>query len=457
MNEGISSREIALKALYEIDVNKGYSNLVLDELFSKIKVKEIDKPLITEMVYGVITRKLTLDYIIEKNSNIKLRKISPWIKNILRLGLYQVLFLTKIPTFAACNESVKLAKKYGHQGSVRFVNAILRKIVKMKEELQDLEKIIDISTLADNYNAYQIRRISVLYSHPEWMVKRWIEEYGLDFTEALCNANNQKPHISIRINTLKTTKKEVMQLLTKQGIEFSESKITDSALILKKGNPINELFNKGMYTIQDEASILVSEILNPEPDEIIADVCAAPGGKTTHIAELMKNRGKIFALDIHPRRLELINQISERLGVQIIETILQDATEVNENLVEKCDRVLVDAPCTGLGVIRKKPDIKWTREEGDLFKLAELQRRILTNSSKYVKPGGRLVYSTCTLNRHENEDVIKEFLKNHNNFEIDPIHVIKQDLDIKKKGYIYLFPHIHRTDGFFIASFRRIS
>ena len=445
MNSTKSAREIALKALYKVDAEQGYSNLVLDEIFSTEKVNAIDKPLITEIVYGVITRKLTLDYIIGLYSKIKGNKISPWIKNILRIGLYQIFYLSKIPVSAACNESVKLARRYGHQASAGFVNAVLRKAANSPIDYNQFNG-------ADN-----VKRISIIYSHPEWIVKRWIDEFGKDFTEELCKANNEKPHIAIRVNTLKTNIIKLTDLLNSKGIEFIESNFLDLALILRQGNPINELYESGMYTVQDEAAMLVSEILDPKPEDIVADVCSAPGGKTTHIAQLMENQGKIFAYDIHPHRVELVKKAAERLNVKIIESKVHDATQLIDNLIEKCDKVLVDAPCSGLGVIRRKPEIKWSRKEEDLNELSKLQKKILNISSKYVKSGGRIVYSTCTLNRGENEDIVYDFLKNNKNFTLESCNIKSYDIDSinRKTQYIHLYPNIHKTDGFFIASMKK--
>lgn len=445
MDKMISAREAALKALYRIDVEEAYSNLILDETLNRINVNEIDKPLITEIVYGVVSRKLSLDYIINKNSKVKSNKISPWIRNILRMGIYQILYLTKIPASAAVNESVKLARKYGHHASAGFVNAILRKVTGLGEGIFETENMNDV------------KRISILHSHPEWVVRRWVGQYGVEFTQDLCRVNNERPKIAIRVNTLIASKEELIEAFNEKGIKVSESKISKNGLIFQQGNPINELFQKGLYTVQDEAAMLVSEVLDPKPGETVADVCSAPGGKTTHIAQLMENRGKIYAWDIHRHRVELVEKAAKRLGVEIIETRMQDAAQLNETLIGKCDKVLVDAPCSGLGVIRRKPEIKWTRTEEDLGTLAGLQRKILAAASNYLKNGGRMVYSTCTLNEDENEKVIEEFISKNKNFEIEAVEKKKYDILSNKEasGYLNLYPNIHGTDGFFIAALRK--
>ena len=445
MEKAVNARELALKALHRVDQEAGFSNLVLEDTLRKEKISDLDKSLITEIVYGVTSRRLTLDYIISIHSKIKINKISPWIINILRMGLYQMLYLTKIPVSAACNESVKLARRYGHQASAGFVNAILRNMKKQDEVLAQVGGMNTVS------------KLSILHSHPEWIVKIWIEQYGEKFTEELCKANNERPHIAVRVNTLKIDYTSLKKMLEDRGIKTEKSKISEDALIIDHGNPINELFEQGYYTVQDEAAMLVTEILKPESGDIVADLCSAPGGKTTHIAQLMHNKGKIIAWDIHEHRVELVKKTAQRLGVDIIETRYGDATKEDENLIEKCDKVLIDAPCSGLGVIRRKPEIKWTRKSEHIEELINIQRALLNAGSKYVKPGGRLVYSTCTLNSSENEDIIKSFIEMNQKFELEYEHIKSYSIEgnVEGKGYVYLFPNIQKTDGFFIAALKK--
>ncbi len=460
MANGIPAREYVLKALYRIETKEGYSNLVINELLSEKDIGSVDRPFITELVYGVTSMKLMLDYLIDKNSRIRANKISPWVRNILRIGLYQVLFLTKVPHSAACNESVKLAKKYGHRGSAGFVNAILRNILNQLSG-KSIEQLL-FGTQEDKPDLINPGidipdRISILHSHPRWVVDMWIEQFGEEFTYSLCEANNQRANVAIKINSLKTDKEQLKKLLMQDGIEFTESQWTDSALVLKSGSPVTRLFREGLYTVQDEAAMLVSEVLDPRPGETVADLCSAPGGKTTHIAQLMLNQGRIFAFDIYEHRLELVRSAANRMGVEIIETRVGDAAQPDESLTGLCDKVLVDAPCSGLGVIRRKPEIKWKRNYGDISELAELQRRILCTASRYVKPGGRLVYSTCTVSRKENEEVVQDFIDNHRNFEVDTGWKKKLDTSSGDSEYVYMFPNIQGTDGFFIASLKRNS
>lgn len=459
MGEKISAREYALRLLYKVESESKYSNIIRDELFNEVFLPETDKAFLNQLFFGVLSRKLTLDAIISKKSKVKPNKISPWINNTLRLGLYQIVFLDKIPVSAACSESVKLAKRYGHSASASFVNAVLRntarEIDSLKNNSASSEELIkEILELTD---CSSIKRISILYSHPEWIVKKWISQFEEAFTEELCKANNNFPLTAIRVNANKASRQQVLDLLRQKGIKCEFTRLSDCGIVLRKGSPINELYNEGLYTVQDEAAMLVSKILEPKAGEIIADVCAAPGGKTTHIAELMENRGKIFAFDIYPHRVDLIDKTAKRLGISIIEPSVHDASLVNNNLIGKCDRVLVDVPCSGLGIIRRKPEIKWFRNQTDIAEIVNIQRNILLTSSKYVKNGGRLVYSTCTINNEENEGIIEDFLRLNDNFEID-IEAMQKYCILNKnesKNYFAFYPNIQNTDGFFIAVLKK--
>jgi len=460
MREKYSAREYILRLLYKVDVESKYSNIIRDELFKEGLLNESDKSFVNQIFFGVISRKLTLDTIIASKSKVKPNKISSWISNILRMGLYQIIYLNKIPVSAACSESVKLAKKYGHSASASFVNAILRNTVREIENLKnqnaDYQQLI--LRLLDTSKYSKIRIMSVMHSHPEWMVEEWHRQFGEKFTEELCKANNQVPLTSVRTNITRTSREDVIELLKQKGFDCEMSNYSKQGIILKKGNPINELYNAGLYTVQDEAAMLVSEIMAPQPGEIIADVCSAPGGKTTHIAELMENRGKIYAFDIHPHRIGLVKETAIRLGINIIESLIHDAIEVKEDLVYNCDRVLADVPCSGLGVIRRKPEIKWSRTKTEIEEITRIQKRILMASSKYVKIGGRLIYSTCTINVEENQKILKDFLKENNNFSIDFEALNKYYIHNKseERDFITLYPNVHNTDGFFITALKRI-
>jgi len=440
-----AAREAALKILYDINEKGAYSNISINRHFSIGKLKEIDKAFATELVYGTIKWKLTIDWIIEQFSKVKISKISPWIMNILRMGVYQLLFVDKVPATAACNESVKLAKRYGHAASSGYVNAVLRNIARNKNKIEYPDR-----------NSDALRFLSIKYSHPEWMVKKWVDLFGIDFTEELLESNNEVPELTVRVNTLKTTKDELAENLKVSGYEVENGRYMEQALIIKNPRSISDMesFKKGHFQVQDESSMLVSQILDPKPGELVMDVCSAPGGKATHIAELMKNEGCVIARDIHEHKIKLINDAINRLGLDIVKTELFDATIPDERYREKADKVLVDAPCTGLGIIRRKPDIKWERTEADLAEIVKLQKKILRAASTYVKPGGTLVYSTCTINPEENELVVKDFMRSDSSFKLVditqylPRSLYKADA---VNGYIQLFPNTDKVDGFFIA------
>ena len=436
-------REIALKALYKIENEKTYSNLALDELIklNRDNLDERDIGFISEIVYGTISWKLTIDELIKKYSNIKMKKISSWILNILRLGIYQIIFLDKIPKSAAVNESVNLAKRYGHKGSSNFVNAILRKV--NKEDIEEFKNIKD-----------PVERISKTTSTPKWIIEELLLEKNEEEVQEICTSFNIKPKITIRVNTLKITKEELKEKLNQKNIKYEEGNLENFLIIdgLKNIEKL-DLFKKGYFTIQDESAGLASIVLNPKENEEVLDSCSAPGGKTTHIAELMKNKGKISAWDIYNHRIELIKQNAKRLDIKIIETKIKDATIFDENYVEKFDKILLDVPCLGIGVIKRKPDIKWQKEKEDINEITKIQMSIIENCSKYLKKGGQLVYSTCSIMQKENQNIINEFLKKNPNFEICDYNEIKNS-KIEKylvdKKYIKIYPN-NVNDGFFIC------
>lgn len=424
------TRELALKILYKIDKEQAYSNIVLNEEVKQNRqnLNEKDIGLISEIVYGVTTWRLTLDEIIKKYSKIKLKKISPWILNILRMGIYQIIFLDKIPKSAAVNESVNLAKRYGHASSSNFVNAILRKIE--KTDFEELFKIED-----------NVERISKTTSMPEWIIEKLLKNNTINEVEQICKNSNFRPQITIRINKLKTSKGELKTELKKQNVEcediYVNEKLIEDFMILKKIRNIEnfDLFKNGYFTVQDISAGLTAKILNPKPNEVVLDACSAPGGKTTYMAELMENKGLIEAWDIHQHRTKLVEQNAKRLGIDIIKTKVKDASIYDETLNEKFDKILLDVPCLGMGVIKRKPDIKWQRKKEDVEEITKIQKIILEKCSKYLKHGGKLVYSTCSILKEENEDVIFEFVGKNQDFIIVPNTTINIVPDKNKDGF----------------------
>lgn len=427
------AREIALKALYKIDKEQAYSNIVLNDEIkqNRNKINDKDIGLISEIVYGVTTWKLTIDEIIKKYSKIRLKKISPWILNILRMGTYQIIFLDKIPKSAAVNESVNLTKRYGHASSSNFTNAILRKIE--KEDYKEFFQIKD-----------DVERISKTTSMPVWIIEELMKNNTIEEVEEICKNLNLRPEIIIRINKLKTTKEEIIRKLEDANIEYREIPDMEDFLVLNKIKNIEnlELFKEGLFTVQDASAGLTAVVLNPQENDNVLDACSAPGGKTTYIAELMHNKGKIEAWDIHEHRTKLVEKNAERLGIKIINTDVKNSAEYEEKYKEKFDRILLDVPCMGIGVIKRKPDIKWQRKKEDIEEISHLQRKILENCSKYLKRGGYLVYSTCSILKEENEDVVNDFIKNNSDFEI------------VKNGLFNIKPDKEK-DGFFICKLHK--
>lgn len=428
------ARNIALKSLYEINTKQAYSNIVLDKYINenREKLSKLDINFISELVYGVVTWKLTLEYIIQKYSKIKLKKMSDWVKNILYLGSYQILFLDKVPKSAAVNESVNLCKKYNFK-SVGLVNAILKKIEKSDYE--------EINTITNS-----ITRISLKYSMPEWIVKKFCDEYGNEEAANICQNLNLRPNISVRLNRLK------------DKIELGEKGILEDFRVITGTKNITKTkeYIEGNITIQDEAAGLSSFILAPKEGEMVLDACSAPGGKTTYLAELMCNQGNIVAWDIYEERLKQVKQNAKRLGINIIQTEVHDATKLKEDYVERFDKILLDVPCLGLGVIRRKPDIKWNRQENNIKEISDIQFNILKTCSKYLKKNGTLVYSTCSMLKEENDAIIEKFIKDEN-FEIVDIdkQIPKEFSKITTNNMVQFLPS-QKHDGFFITMLKKI-
>ena len=422
----MNAREAALLALYKIEYEGAYSNMAVKDILS-CDLDGRDKGLVTELVYGVVRRKLTLDYIISRYSKIKLKKLSKYLLLILRMGVYQIYFTDKIPDSAAVNESVKLAKKYCGK-SAGFANAILHSVIRGRETLE--------------YPKEKIEFLSVKYSFPKEIVEMFSE---FEFCEELLAALNEEPKTTVRVNRLKS---EAL------AGDFEETPLYQYAKTVKGMDIATSAdYIAGRIIPQDIAAMLAAEALSPKPGELCVDMCAAPGGKTTHIAELMGNSGKIYAFDIHPHKVEIIKKNAERLGIDIIEAETADASVPKEELLGKADKVLADVPCSGIGIIRRKPDIKWNKD--DICELPKIQYNILKNAAGYLKPGGELVYSTCTINRRENEDVVKRFLAENENFEFVRIE-LPGPLMRENKGYITLYPNRDGTDGFFISKIKRV-
>ncbi|MFZ3066482.1 MAG: 16S rRNA (cytosine(967)-C(5))-methyltransferase RsmB [Nitrospirota bacterium] len=443
------ARRTSLNILIRLDTKGGFADELLKEVFDTTSFSVLDRAFITEVVYGVLRQRGLLDWIIERFTKKPIKKNSALIRNILRLGAYQLLLLDKVPVSAAVNESVKLAKEK-EQRSSGFVNAVLRNIDRERDKIPYPEP-----------EERPIEFISVRYSHPPWLVKRWIERYGIDKTIELCRLNNEAPPFTIRVNRLKIDREALKEQLKKDIDRIDDCSVSSNGLILKGVSNISEnpAFKEGLFYVQDEAAQLVSQILDPKPGEKILDACAAPGGKTTDIAELMENRGEIIALDVNKKGIDLLKENCERLGIGIVKPYLKDAAkDISDIAKEKFDKILIDAPCSGLGVIRRHPEGKWQKKEELIFESQKVQKSLIENLSGYLKDGGVLVYSTCSSENEENEDVVEDFLNNYPEFKVDDIKQYLPETGrmlVDEKGFLHTSPLDYKMDGFFAVRLRK--
>lgn len=447
-----SARRIALEVLYKIEVKNAYSRIALDSALSSHELSKEDRALVTELVYGVIRHLNTLDWVLNTYSfKQQIEEFSSYVRNILRLGAYQLMYLDKIPAYAAINESVEMSKEFGHTGIVSLINAVLRAI---SDNLKD----IHYPDQQKNLSQY----LSIVYSHPQWLITRWLSRLGEKETIKLCEINNQAPPLSIRTNTLKTTREEIIPTLEEEDLKVEVSSVVPGGLKIRDFISLTQLesFRRGLFTVQGESSQLISHILAPEPGETVLDACAAPGGKTTHIAELMKNTGSIIALDIRKPRVEMIKENCRRLGVTNVKAELLDATKVSSLYSKKVDRCLVDAPCSSLGIIQSQPEVRWNRDyRGTLLKMPQLQYAILSEVSLCVKPKGVLLYAVCSLEPEEGEKIIEKFLKERPLFHLESVKpylpVSKEEL-VDENGFLTIYPHRHHMDGMFACRMVRM-
>lgn len=441
------ARETALRVIHAVSEKGGYANILLAEELKRGDLSELDRRFATELVYGVVKAGETLDWIIGRYVDKPVKKMEPWARCILRLGMYQLFYLTKIPRSAAVNESVNLARRYGARlkSSAGFINAVLRRAARepgTAEFPQGPGKATEYLSLKE--------------MHPRWLVKRWIREMGFEAAQKICRFDNEPAILSVRTNTLKITRDDLISRLIEEGCLAEKSALVPEGIKITAHGAMKDLdsLKEGLWQVQDESSMLVAHVVDPQPGEFVLDVCSAPGGKTTHLAQLMENRGRIMAGDLYPARLEKVAENARRLGINIIETAAGDARCIGERYFRQADRVLVDAPCSGLGVLRRRPDARWRVTAEEMKKLPPLQLEILESASRCVKQGGILVYSTCTMEPAENAGVIEKFLEANKDFSLVETG---QYLPEKKRsgGTVQLLPHIDGTDGFFIARMER--
>lgn len=446
-----SARDGALVVLREVETQDAYVNLALNRVLGKHSFSSKDRALLTELSYGVLQRLNTVDWALSLYLERPLQQLTPWIRNILRLGAYQICFLERVPPSAAVDEAVKQAHRYGHQGVAGLVNAVLRKLAGSAEKLP----WPSARRKPDQY-------LSLYYSYPLWMVQRWLERLGFKETEALCAAGNTPPPLTVRTNILRLTPPELQVRLEREGVAAEELDFVPAGLQLKLNGSLEELecFREGLFQVQGEASMLVAPLLNPRPGETVLDLCSAPGGKTVHLAMLMENKGTVVAADLHPHRLKLVEGAARRQGVEIIHTEKLDGRNLPAVRQNSFHRVLLDVPCSGLGVLRRKGDLKWRRQAEDIPALALLQEQLLNSAYAALRPGGALLYSACTTEPEETINVINQFLSREPTATLSmlaPLLPEKLRQEEKEEGMLQLWPHRHGLDGFFMARIRKKS
>ncbi|KMK77158.1 16S rRNA (cytosine(967)-C(5))-methyltransferase RsmB [Alkalihalobacillus pseudalcaliphilus] len=438
-------REVALNILMQVEDKKAYSNLLLNQTIKNGHVDKKDIGLLTELVYGTIQRKLSLTFFLTPFVKKGLESLEPWVTTLLKMSLYQFVYLERIPDRAIIHEAVTIAKKRGHEGTGSLVNGVLRSIQR--------DGVPTFDSLKN-----QTKRLAFEYSFPKWMVRRWLEVYGEQATIEMMVTSLKPPVITIRVNQLITTPIELITLLEQEGVKAVNGTLSPDALVIKEGNPFTtKAFEQGLFTAQDESSMLVARALGPLPNEKVLDSCAAPGGKSTHLAEQMNNQGMLVSIDLHEHKVKLIQDQAKRLGLTMIEAKSGDVrTFSSETEHESFDKILLDAPCSGLGVIRRKPDIKWLKQESDIKDIAALQKSLLEAVAPLLKKGGRLVYSTCTIDKEENEAIVEQFLQTHPEFQWDKSlseRLPHQVSNVKgfAEGSVTILPQDFETDGFYIA------
>ncbi len=438
-------RKAALELLCRIETEGTYSNLGLQDALAYVQYSAADRRLLTRLVYGVLENRLYIDAVMRRYSKTPPEKMKPWVRNAIRIALYQLKWMERIPESAAINESVKLVKlRYGALSG--FANGVLRTAQRQGIDLPEID-----SGTAEG--------LSLLYSHPLWMVERWISRFGSDKTESILKANNTATVLTLRTNRLMGTPDELIDKLKSQGVQAAKSSFLEDALLVTElGDrelPDIPAFQEGLFNVQDISSMLVAKAMAPKPGNRVLDLCAAPGGKTTHLAEIMNNTGEIIAQDIHPHKVKLIEDNAQRLGVTIVKAVQGDVLDPREQWLDGFDHVLLDAPCSGTGIIRKKPEIRFNRTPEDIQTLSTLQSELLERAKGYVKNHGQLIYSTCTMEYEENEGVLQGFLTKNPEFSLVDVNDRIPESLRSAGPTIRIYPSVDGLDGFFIAVMKK--
>ncbi|MGK7897820.1 MAG: 16S rRNA (cytosine(967)-C(5))-methyltransferase [Xenococcus sp. (in: cyanobacteria)] len=450
----INSRQLAFEALQAIEQNQAYTDIALERVLHQRKISPRDRNLVCQLVYGVVRHRRSLDALIDNLGQKKAQKQPPKLRIILYLGLYQLAYLNQIPDSAAVNTSVELAKTQVLKKLAGVVNGILRNYLRQVEAKGNA--FCDLVKLPKD----PIKQLGIIHSFPDWIVETWLQQLSIAETEQLLIWFNQTPSIDLRVNILRTSLEEVAKALKNVGVKSSRIPDLPQALRIEGGSgAINQLpgYREGWWSVQDSSAQLVTHLLDPQPGETIIDACAAPGGKTTHIAELISDRGMVWAFDRSEQRLRKVQANANRLQLKSIQIQAGDSRDLSQ-FPAQCDRVLLDVPCSGLGTLHKRPDIRWRQTQGKIAELSILQQELLTTAATWVKPQGILVYATCTINPQENEKVIQLFLDSHPDWSIamPASKLIVNHFDLSQ-GWIKVYPHRYDMDGFFMVKLQKMA
>jgi len=442
------AREVAVRVLERVERGEP-ADSALDRELRRARPTDADRRLATEIVYGVLRRLNLVDYSLDAYSSRSMSSVEPWVRQVLRVAAYQMLFLDGVPAYAAVNEAVEAARRRGREEAGGFINGLLRALARRGAPRLPAP------------TPDRLRYLALKHSHPEWLVHRWVRRWGEGRAERIMEANNRVPPLSVRVNRLRATRDQVRSTLAAEGVRTVPGALLPEALVLVQSPPVRSLrsFRRGLFQVQDESSMLATRILDPSPGETVIDACAAPGGKATHAAELMDDRGVVLAVDASRRRLRLISENCSRLGISIVDTVCGDARDLREATGATADRVLVDAPCSALGTLSRNPDARWRKDAASIVEAASLQLDILRGAARCVRPGGVLVYCTCTVEPEENEETVEAFLGLEPEFRAEPLGpwlpAELSDAPGASEGMLTLLPGEHGTDGFFAARLKR--
>ncbi|MBD1809617.1 16S rRNA (cytosine(967)-C(5))-methyltransferase [Microcoleus sp. FACHB-SPT15] len=447
-------RQLAFLALRDIQKRGAYTDIALDRVLRTAKLNSADRSLVTELVYGSVRRMRSLDALIDQLGKKKAHQQPPDLRTILHIGLYQLRYQSRIPASAAVNTTVELAKENGFKGLAGVVNGLLRQYERLATASADAESNPPKSHDPLQLPEEPVARLGILHSFPDWIIKLWVEQLGIEEAESLCEWLNQSPTIDLRVNLLRVSIEEVEAAMQSAGVDVRRVPHLPQALRVVGGTgAIQQLpgFNEGWWTIQDSSAQLVSHLLNPKAGDVVIDACAAPGGKTTHIAELMGDEGKIWACDTKPSRLKKVQENAQRLQLQSIQICTGDSRNFPQ-FINSADAVLLDAPCSGNGTLHRRPDIRWRVTPATVDELSVLQGELLEQAATWVKPGGILVYATCTLHPQENERVIQSFLERHSSWQIEPPLADSPLTNFATpQGWMKVWSHRYQMDGFFMV------